>query len=498
MSFPPSNFKYLTPILPAQWGAAVQQRTFHLSLSERKFILLVVDLLIINSALAISLLQRGQSLLTGTNGATYLVWFTVFTLIWLAVGEIFRIYELQRAADAVQSTWAVGKSAIIVSGLYLLVPLLSPTLPERRLEMIGLPLLCLSGIVLWRWAYATLVSQLHFHQRVLLVGAGWAGRVLAEALSAEGVSAEKPGRAAVGYRILGFVDDDPTKHGQLIAGAPVLGNHERLPELVRRLKPDQIVVAITHSHTIAPSLFNTLLACREQGYDVVTMPQLYEQVAQRIPVEHVGENLTIVFHFTQSATTRLYQIFRRLADVVAGALGCLLLALLIPPVWLANRLYSPGPLFYFQKRVGKGGKPFQIAKFRSMIVDAEKYSGVVWAEQNDPRITPVGRLLRKTRLDEIPQVWNILKGEMSLIGPRPERPYFVDELNKTIPFYLTRHAVRPGLTGWAQVMYRYGASVDDALMKLQYDLYYIKHQGPLLDLQILLKTIGVVVGFEGR
>jgi lipopolysaccharide/colanic/teichoic acid biosynthesis glycosyltransferase len=170
----------------------------------------------------------------------------------------------------------------------------------------------------------------------------------------------------------------------------------------------------------------------------------------------------------------------------------------MPFIWLGNRLTNPGDLFYWQERVGEGGKVFQVVKFRSMVMGAEQDTGVVWARENDERITPVGRLLRKARIDEMPQFWNVLKGEMSLIGPRPERPFIITTLEKEIPFYRVRHAVRPGITGWAQVCYRYGASVDDAHIKLEYDLYYIKHQSWYLDLVILVKTVRVMLGLQGQ
>jgi lipopolysaccharide/colanic/teichoic acid biosynthesis glycosyltransferase len=167
-------------------------------------------------------------------------------------------------------------------------------------------------------------------------------------------------------------------------------------------------------------------------------------------------------------------------------------------VALSNAIWCPGPLFYRQVRVGKAGRPFQVVKFRTMRPDAERETGVVWAQANDRRITPVGRLLRRTRLDELPQVLNVLRGEMSIVGPRPERPELVAALVPYLPYYQARHAVRPGITGWAQVRYRYGACVEDALAKLQYDLYYIKHQSVYLELSIMVKTIRVMLGMRGR
>jgi lipopolysaccharide/colanic/teichoic acid biosynthesis glycosyltransferase len=194
---------------------------------------------------------------------------------------------------------------------------------------------------------------------------------------------------------------------------------------------------------------------------------------------------------------RVFLAGKRSLDLLTACGGLVIVALLAPWVALANAVWSPGPLLYWQTRVGRGGRPFELVKFRSMIPDAESL-GPVWATEGDERVTAVGRVLRKARLDELPQVWNILKGEMSLVGPRPERPEFVRELVQEIPFYQARHAVRPGITGWAQVRYRYGNSVQDALVKLQYDLYYIKHQNLYLELSILVKTAAVMIRLRGR
>ncbi len=190
-----------------------------------------------------------------------------------------------------------------------------------------------------------------------------------------------------------------------------------------------------------------------------------------------------------------YPYLQRCADLLAGLLGLLLLALLSPCLWIANELFAPGPLFYRQKRVGLHGRPFMMIKLRSMVVSAEE-QGVVWTATDDPRITPVGWFLRRTHLDELPQCWHILKGEMSLIGPRPERPEFVTLLAQKIEGYAKRHSVKPGLTGWAQVNYGYGDSVEDARMKLKYDLEYINRQSLWLDLLIIVRTFGVI--WKGR
>jgi exopolysaccharide biosynthesis polyprenyl glycosylphosphotransferase len=217
----------------------------------------------------------------------------------------------------------------------------------------------------------------------------------------------------------------------------------------------------------------------------------------RVAVEHVGNNWFVVLPIDGVSAFSPFMLLKRLADVIVSVLGLAFLLVLLPFVALAIYLESPGPIFYSQERVGRAGRIFQLIKLRSMVHDAEQDGQPRWAEENDERVTWVGRFLRRTRLDELPQCLNVLRGEMSLVGPRPERPEFVAELQKSIPFYRSRLAARPGMTGWAQVNYHYGNSVEDALVKLQYDLYYLKHQSLYLDLLILLKTIGVVLSFQG-
>jgi lipopolysaccharide/colanic/teichoic acid biosynthesis glycosyltransferase len=227
------------------------------------------------------------------------------------------------------------------------------------------------------------------------------------------------------------------------------------------------------------------------------MTSLYERLTGKVPVTHAGRNLHVVLPLSDSPLRRVLAAGKRLMDLVAGVAGLAVLGLVTPLVALANAIWSPGPLFYRQSRVGMAGRAFELVKFRSMVTEAEEGNGAVWATQNDVRVTPVGRFLRKLRLDELPQVWNVLRGEMSLVGPRPERPEFVERLVRDVPFYQARHAVRPGITGWAQVRYRYGSSVEESLVKLQYDLYYIKHQSAYLELSILAKTAAVMLGLKG-
>lgn len=482
-------------------GRSLGQRRAHrygsLRFSERKLLLAAFDLTLLNAAfwLALGLRFGPGEALRSQDG--HFAWFATLSVVWLGCALVLGCYDLACAGSALRSVWRAGLAVVSTWILYLLIPYVTPDLPSSRLGVLVFPLAAFSLIATWRIAYATLFVRPSFQQSAIVVGAGWAGATLAQTLRE---MAEVNGRrdGTVGYRIIGFTDDDSEKQGQFVEGIAVLGTRHDLVRLAAELQPHEIVVAITYLEKMHSDLFDAIQQCRELGISITTMPALYTRLTGRVPIEHAGRTLDVALPIEESPAHRFYLLFRRLMDIGAGIAGCALLACVIPALWLANHFSAPGPLFFAQERVGRGGRHFNVLKFRSMIVDAEKHSGAVWAETNDPRITPVGRFLRASRLDEMPQFWNVLRGDMSLIGPRPERPHFVARLAREIPFYRARHAVKPGLTGWAQVRYRYGASVEDSLIKLQYDLFYIKNQSVLLDVEVLLKTVGVVLGFKGR
>jgi exopolysaccharide biosynthesis polyprenyl glycosylphosphotransferase len=227
------------------------------------------------------------------------------------------------------------------------------------------------------------------------------------------------------------------------------------------------------------------------------MPALYEQLTRRVPVEHIDQGWILDALSGSESLSYMGSLAKRMFDLILATLGAIALGLVLPAVALAVALDDRGPLFYTQVRSGLGGKSFRVIKFRTMCVDAERDGRARWAKKGDDRITRVGRFLRKVRLDELPQVINALRGEMSIVGPRPERPEFIVDLERQIPFYRTRLVVKPGLTGWAQIHYEYGNSIEDALIKLQYDLYYIRHRTIWLDLYVILRTIRVVLGGGG-
>jgi exopolysaccharide biosynthesis polyprenyl glycosylphosphotransferase len=464
--------------------------------SERSALLFIVDVLALSAALVVAVSARSD--LLDPQGAifAYWYWFVTLAVLWWLIGQLFGAFDLARAASASHSILTAGAAAALTSLIYQMIPVITPPLASRKLSLL-FGILAVLFVVIWRGVYARLFVQPSFQKRALVLGAGQSGQTLASLLQ----SVPELGNpfAGSGYRIVGFVDDDPAKHSVgAQAGLPVLGTSRDLVALARDFAVDEIVVAITHRHTMSQETFDAVLACREQGLPVTTMTALYERLLGRVPVDHVGRNLDAVLPEEGGPGARLFWVSKRFADVSVALICVVPLAVVTSGVALANLFGNRGSLFYRQVRVGKGGREFSVWKYRSMIPDAESGTGATWSTKGDPRITPIGRWLRRSRLDELPQMINVLAGDMSVVGPRPERPEFVDDLALVVPYYRARHAVRPGLTGWAQVRYGYGSSVEDTRAKLEHDLYYVRHAGFYLDLLILLKTVSVVLRLEGR
>ena len=481
--------------------------SFALRLSERKLLLFFGDLAITIATLVFFIsntlpdfdpANESWSRYFDLNDGlwlSYSVWITVYTICWACCASIFDVYNLKRSSDWFQSIVSTGSAAFVAGLVYAFVPYLSPPLAERRLYIFVLPLVLLVAVVIWRLIYAVVFAQPQFQHRVIVVGAGESASYLTRMLK---VDTDLPDVGlARSINVLGLIKDNQ-QDTDSASGVKVLGDSNQLTQMVASLKPNEIVLASANLDDVSTELWEHVVDCCEQGIQLSTMPAFFERVSGRIPVSYIGRNITNVISTTLSPVQRIEQILIRFIDMIAGLVGCLILIVAIPFVALANYFTDKGSLFYRQTRVGKGGATFEIIKFRSMIANAEETSGAMWADENDDRITPLGKLLRLTRMDELPQFWNILKGEMSLVGPRPERPYFVEQLDSNLPFYRVRHSVKPGLTGWAQVNYKYGASVEDSRRKLEYDLYYIKHQGIVLYLQVVLKTILVIFGLKGR
>ncbi len=392
------------------------------------------------------------------------------------------LYDLRHLADRrelfVRILQALGSTSLILAVLYFWFPSL---IIGRGVFAIASGLV-MSFVVAWRVCFEWVSRYLGPRERILLVGTSPATVALARELYER--------RLQLGVDIAGFVDTEPSRVGTSLFNPSIIGVIDDIPRIVRERGVDRVVVSLADGRGTLP--MDRLLQMKmTDGVTFDHLASVYEEYTGKIAIENLRPSWFIFSSgFRKSGAIRLA---KRSVDVVAAIVGLLLAAPIMVCVVLAVRLSSPGPVLYHQRRVGQGGKPFTVHKVRSMRQDAEAKTGAVWAQANDNRITGVGRVLRKSRLDELPQLWNVLKGEMSLVGPRPERPEFVSELTQRIPFYGERHVVKPGLTGWAQVKYAYGASVEDALEKLQYDLYYIKNMSISLDLFILFETVKTVI-----
>lgn len=368
-----------------------------------------------------------------------------------------------------------GTVCILLAVLYYVLP---PLQLGRGIFLIGFASVALL-LVAWRQVFLVLNAMPKFAERAVILGEGW----LAESLIKELES-----RPELGIRVAGQLKNLQNGNGNL-RHAP---SEEQIASIVQSFdpfRPSRIIVALTERRGQMPVA--ALLRMKSRGVRIHDGAEIYEAVTGKVPVESL--RLSWLLFSSGFQLSRLLVFFQRFISLVVSIIGLLLCLPLIPIIALGIRLTSPGTIFFRQKRVGLGGKVFECYKFRTMRAEAESENGPQWAGKNDPRITPIGRFLRRSRLDEIPQLWNVLKGDMNLVGPRPERPEFMDWLKSEIAHYDLRHTVRPGLTGWAQIRYRYGSSVEDTREKLCYDLFYIKNMSPGLDLLVLFHTMKIVL-----
>lgn len=453
-----------------------------LNASRYSFIILMGDIVLTLLATQISSLIRfdpGFNIFSENTGAT------VFTiLIYIISLYIFDLYDVAAFNLFEVSSRILG--AVFVAGIF--STLIFYTLPHWRFGR-GIFLMQLAfswcGYLLWRIVLKRTVLKSGAKTKVIVVGAGEAGRDVVQLLQDPNYS----------FEILGFIDDGACTIPSETLPCTLLGPLDRMEAIIADHPDVMVILAMpeNRNHTI----IQKMLQAKMKGIEVIDMAVCYEQLAGRIPVRYLRDEWLLCAEGFHLVSKRITQKIKRITDIVFSAFLLLLTFPLCAITALAIAAESRGPVFYKQQRVGWNGRIFEIFKFRSMRSDAEAAGRPVWASEDDPRITHVGKIIRALRIDEIPQIINIFKGDMSLIGPRPERPEFVMELEKEIPYYSLRHSVPPGITGWAQVNYPYGASIEDTIRKLEYDLYYIKNMSYYLDIKICLLTIGVVLFGHG-
>jgi sugar transferase (PEP-CTERM system associated) len=391
------------------------------------------------------------------------------------------LYEVQPVGNMLELgtrlIQSIGMTSIVLGILYFLWP---EAMIGQWIFFISL-LIVILFLVSWRFLYAYAVWKKLFTEKTLIVGAGdLAGDLLKEIRT----------RRDISYDVKLVIGQENQHYSpNLFEGVPTRYGFDKLCDLAEAEQVSSIIVALDQKRGIMP--YRELLNCKVRGFSIIDGESFYERITGKLLVEKINPSWLIFSDgFVKSPTAKL---IKRLAGFVLSSIMLVLLSPLILAVSMVIKLESKGPVLFSQERVGEDGEIFTVYKFRSMRADAEAVTGPVWAEEDDPRVTKVGRIIRKLRIDELPQLWNVLKGDMSFVGPRPERPFFVEKLKKTIPYYNERFAVKPGVTGWAQVKYPYGATEKDALEKLKYDLYYIKNMSLIMDLMVILHTVKIVL-----
>jgi sugar transferase (PEP-CTERM system associated) len=451
----------------------------------RVFLLLVTEnVLIILGIWATVSLQTGWGafgLLPDSALLSKVLLITVVCQICLYFNDLYDLKSIHsRAEILIRALKSFGAASIILALIYTVVPQARFGRGVVETTVLSVALVVLFWRVLVEWVHRLYGTG----DRILVIGTGPHAAALARQIGS---------RPDLHFRVLGLVSVNGVGPEVATAGAPYLGQLGKLKEIAGRAKPDRVVIALEERRQYLP--METLLRLRLQGVRVEYANTLYEKLTGRIPIDSIQPS-GLVFSDILHKSARSF-FYRRVVGVTFALLGLALLSPLLVLIAIAIKLDSPGPVLYRQARVGLDGHVFEILKFRSMRTNAESETGPVWARKDDPRVTRVGRVLRNLRLDEVPQLINIVRGEMNFVGPRPERPYFVEKLSPLIPYYDIRHVIRPGVTGWAQISCSYGSTMEEAKDKLEYDVFYIKNQSISLDLVILFQTFKIALFGRG-
>lgn len=460
------------------------------SLSERLALLMLIDgvlILLVLCGIAIFVPHLSSDKTPDFRTGFYWNWVPLFAGSWLLFASLHDLYDLSVLHRRIQTAVRVALATLTVAAACYLISLVISISWALEITIaflsVALPLL-----ILWRLAYISVSSMPRFSRRAVIIGDGERAHRAAELVGQH---------SFLNYQVLGYLsegqNDGQDAPRTMLDGTPAPASPFELSTWMLDARVHEIIIAT--ERPLDRDLSLALIECQAQGAQILWLPDLYERFRYNVPVDQIDP--LWVLQAVQRGPNIAQRIAKRALDLTVVFFALPTLMLFIPLVALAIKLDSPGPVFYRQLRCGRGGKPFLIYKFRTMYVDAERDGKARWATKNDPRITRVGRILRKTRLDELPQILNILQGEMSIVGPRPERPEFVEELKASIPYYHTRLLFKPGLTGWAQVQFEYTSTVEDTITKLQYDIYYIHRWSLWLDIYIMFRTIGVVLGLKG-
>jgi sugar transferase (PEP-CTERM system associated) len=454
-------------------------QVFNRNVSVRGLTVFGFEVVLISGSMALAQSLHGS--LDGVDGAVWkIALVTALCQLCFYYNDLYDLTVVHSNRElVVRLLQAAGAAAIVLAAVCIAAPSLILD-PGTFVTALGVFVV---AVLTWRVTFNHLARDPHLEERVLILGTGRTARMLARQIGTQQDFA---------YRLVGFIDDANGASGN-VRQHDILGSVADMDRIVGERHVDRIVVGLSDRRGRLP--IQQLLRAKVSGVRVEDATTTYERLTGKILIDDLKPSWLIFSDgFRASRWTRFV---KRMLDLALSIIGVLLASPLMALTALAVKLDSTGPALYSQERVGENGRVFKIYKFRSMRNDAEKAGAPMWARDKDPRVTRVGRFIRLTRLDELPQLWNVMNGDMSFVGPRPERPFFVEQLAHEIPFYMQRHAVKPGLTGWAQVKYRYGSSIEDAMEKLRYDLYYIKHLSIFFDLTIVLDTVKVILLGKG-
>jgi len=456
--------------------------TTYFNISERRFFLRFIDALIIIASIYFSYIFFEFNFFDFLN-PSIINWLILLVFYFMVFGEIFQLYNLTLSYNRYLVFKGIIITAITTILLYIFTPYITPELPSNRVQILTLFLIVSIPVLLWRFVYMTFITSPKYFKNVVFIGKSSRIEPMLKKIDKDSFHhivayfSNKEIEGVKGFKNIVNISNDDSLHKIFIS--EVIVSKENLSEEIITILNKKLI-----------DLFKT-------GVNIINYSKFSEQLTACVSKEYLTHNFYDNFNYSENNNSRLYLFGVRFLDIFLSLLGVILLLVFLPFIAIGNCIGNWGSLFYTQLRIGKNGKPFKIYKLRSMVENAEN-NGAVWCKRGDIRITRFGRFLRITRLDEFPQFFNILKGDMSLIGPRPERPKFVKDLEEKIPFYAIRHILRPGLTGWAQVNYPYTNTREEQEVKLRYDLYYIKERNILLDFKILIKTITTVLYLRGQ
>lgn len=456
--------------------------TSRFTISERKFFLRLFDISFVIAGIIFGASFENFYYFNLASNSIY-TWFITLTIYLMLFSQIFEMYNLSNSNDYFSIIRSVIGTAFATTILYIFTPFVAPELPANRLQIIYLFLTIAFPLIIWRVAYITFVFSPKYFKTILLIGGDEENQSLKDFIRTK----------APTNQILACVSSVVHEDDEIVCYDLRDAN---IAELMDEHSISEIIVSNYNSKEYK-HIHKQLVQLFEHGASIISDRKFKEREAALMPEMKFDDAFYDILTFSKNHQNRFYLMFIRIFDIVISIVGLFFLILILPLVLIGNIIGNRGPLFFYQNRVGKNGVLFNIIKLRTMITNAEK-NGAEWAQKNDRRITRFGKFLRITRLDEVPQFLNILKGEMALIGPRPERPEFVKDLEKQLPFYSIRHVIKPGLTGWAQVRHPYASTVEDQEIKMRYDLYYIKERSAFMDFKIIVNTISTVLFFRGQ